>query len=273
MSCWLVQHRFIVRFWSPLCQLANRPQNDHSMKKANHILYFEKLTNFDNFIHGFSTRFFGSMLPIDSNFHQSLETFTKALGIPSKHLVRMHQVHGDTVTWVSQNEWGQVLSQTDGMMTRQRDVFFSVIVADCIPLFVYDPETTIVGVVHAGWRGLFQEIIPKAIAAMIEKGSKPENIIVGIGPCIRSCCYDIASDHRDTLLAKFPDWEQFITERKGKYFLDLPGVAQKQLLSAGVLARNIEDAEYCTFDHNDVYSYRREGKEVGRIIGIIGMKR
>ncbi len=71
---------------------------------------------------------------------------------------------------------------------------------------------------------------------------------------------------------QFPDWKPFIVEREGKLFFDLVDVAIHQLQSVGILKNNIEDADYCTFDHNDVYSYRREGKSFGLMMGVIGIK-
>lgn len=242
------------------------------MKKNNDILFFESFVQFPSLVHGFSTRAFGNMNPAESHSQEAVNVFTKAIGIDAQKLVRMEQTHGKTVIWVSQKDTATIIPEVDGLLTDKENVFLGVKVADCVPLLLYDPKKNIVGAVHAGWRGLFKEIIPEAIAQMKTRGSNPADIIAGIGPCMGVCCYDIAPDHRDKLLKKFPAWEEFIETRAAKYFLNLSAIASAQLLAAGVTNEHIESGDYCTMDHSDVYSYRREGEESGRMIGIIGLQ-
>ncbi|HZE87039.1 MAG TPA: peptidoglycan editing factor PgeF [Methylomirabilota bacterium] len=241
------------------------------MKKNNNIVTFENLSNFPSLIHGFSTRPFGSMRPSHLDSQDALKKFANALKINTQKIVRMHQVHSNVVHWVTVNNQDKIIDRTDGLLTKEQQIFLGVVTGDCIPLLFYDPSQHIVAAVHAGWRGLFSEIIKETVNSFVAKGSNASDILVGIGPCIRDCCYDIAQDHADKLLTKFPDWKAFITEREKKLFLNLPGVTIYQLRGLGVLQKNIEDADYCTFDHEDVYSYRREGKDFGEMMGIIGI--
>jgi polyphenol oxidase len=242
------------------------------MIQHDHILRFNKLSSYSNLIHGFSTRFFGSLRPSHAQYQDSLKKFTQALSITPQQLVRMNQVHSSTVSFVSEKDRGETIAKTDGLITQDIKVFLGVISADCIPLLLYDPEKQFVAVVHAGWRGLFSEIIKEAISQLIAKGSKPDDIIVGIGPCIGVCCYNIPADRAQMYLEKFPDWESFIVKRDGTLFFDLSAVAKQQLTSLGIRRSNIEEAHYCTFDHEDVYSYRREGENFGEMMGVIGLR-
>ena len=240
------------------------------MKKNNNILSFESWEKFDNVIHGFSTKYFGSMRPTHKEYKVSIKKFAKALGVKSDKIVHMNEVHSNAVSWVKEKDRNKVVNKTDGILTDSSQVFLSVITADCIPLLLYDPKKRFVAAVHAGWRGLFSEIIKQAVSGFIAKGSKPQDISVGIGPCIRSCCYDITEEHVEKLLKKFPEWKAHIIERKGKFFLDLPSIAISQLRSLGIAKDNIEDGDYCTFQNDDVYSCRRDGKDFGEIMGVIG---
>lgn len=241
------------------------------MIKQNNILYFENLSQFPLIIHGFSTTFFGSLRPSDPEYHQHLEKFTHAFGITPQQLVRMDQVHGNTVFTATEGDRGKTISKTDGLLTQDKNVFLGVVTADCLPLLFYDPKTTIVGAVHAGWRGLFAEIIKVAVSEMVTKGSKPEDIRVGIGPSIRVCCYEVSEEFVENFREKFGDVEKFINRRDGKIFFNLQRVAKEQLEAVGIVENNIEDADYCTFDQTDVYSCRREGKDFGEMMGVIGV--
>jgi len=240
------------------------------MKKQNNVLLFENLSQFDSVIHGFSTRFFGDMRPSHHLYPQSIKKFTDALGVSQQRLVKMDQVHGSTVFLATDKDCGTTIPETDGLLTENPDIFLGVVTADCVPLLMYDPEKKYAAVVHAGWRGLFKEIIKEGVSRFVEKGSDPKDLIVGIGPCIRSCHYDIAEAHAHQFLEKFPGWKEFIIEREGKFFFDLPGVARYQLESADVSSDNIEDGDYCTFEHEDIYSCRKEGEGFGEMMGIIG---
>lgn len=242
------------------------------MIKKDNVLKFDKLSKFDNVIHGFSTTFFGSLRPSDHEYDQHLEKFIQALTITPQQLVRMNQVHGGTVYFATERDQGTKISDTDGLLSQSTNVFLGVITGDCIPFLLFDPETNMVGAVHAGWRGLFAEIIKAAVSEMVVKGSDPKDILVGIGPSIRICCYEVSEEFVENFREKFGDVEMFIQRRDGKIFFNLQRVAKEQLEAVGIVENNIEDADYCTFDHTDVYSCRREGKDFGEMMGIIGMR-
>lgn len=241
------------------------------MIQQNHVWKFENLSKFDEVIHGFSTTFFGSMLPSQDSNKEAVKKFTSALDIDLQKLVRQDQIHGNTVYFAGEKDQGTTTAQTDGLLTDKINIFLGVITADCIPFLLYDPKTKIVGAVHAGWRGLFSEIIKVAVSQMIAKGSNAKDIIVGIGPSIRSCCYSVSEEFVENFREKFGDVEKFVSRRNEKIFFNLQKVAKEQLAAVGVLEENIEDADYCTFDHDDVYSCRREGENFGEMMGVVGL--
>lgn len=241
------------------------------MKKTNNVLSFENLSQFPELVHGYSTTELGDMTL--GAAEGSLQNFAEALQVDSQKIVRMRQTHGNNVRWVTDNDAGSVLQDVDGLLTDQPNLFLGVIVRDCIPLFLYDTKKHYIGALHVGWRGLYKQIINKAISEFIDKDSNPNDIMVGIGPCICARCYDIAPDHENLILTDFPDWKPYIYYREGKIFLDLAGVAKHQLDLLGIPFLNYEDAQYCTFEHSDLFSYRRDGKEpIRQFMGLIGRK-
>lgn len=233
----------------------------------NTILRFNNLSNIKGLIHGFSTRPFGSMKPDDPESQKSLEFFSKALEINPRHIVKMRQIHSNNVHWVTQKDRGFRINEADGLLTQEKNTYLSVLTADCIPIFIYDKQKNYIGTVHAGWKGIYNEIIKASITQLIFYGSNPMDILIAIGPCIRSCCYNITGQ-RTGLFDK-----KYIYEKNSAYFLDLAKIAKAQLLSVGILSANIEDCNICTFDNNNkFFSFRKEGEECGRFIGIIGKK-
>lgn len=156
----------------------------------------------------------------------------------------------------------------DGLITNSYGVFLTITTADCLPIFLFDPVVKCVGAVHAGWRGLTCNIIPKAIIMMQnELGSFPENILVFIAPAAGVCCYEV----QDDVAIKFS--EKYVV-RKEKKYLDMKLYAKHQLISSGVDARNIEISEYCTICNPELFhSYRRDREKSGRMMGVIGLVR
>ena len=139
--------------------------------------------------------------------------------------------------------------------------------ADCLPLFFFDPETTAVGMAHAGWRGIKKGIISRMLE-MFQKGfeSSLSSLRVGIGPAICRSCYEVGEE----FLNYFPGF----VERSGeKYFCDLHGVVKKQLVDWGIKQENVFDSGFCTACSVDqFFSARREGRDTGRLISAILLK-
>lgn len=241
-------------------------------KTIENIIYLKSFSKIPELIHGFSTRFFGSIGPNNPNSDNSLNSFSKELGINPNNTIKMNQTHSKNVNWVNKQQAGQKITDTDGILTSEKDIFLSVVTADCVPVLILDKTKKYLGAVHAGWRGIESEIIKVAINELILKGSNPGDIMIGIGPCIRSCCYNIDQQRSDLLKNKFVNFKGFLEQRDGKNFLNLAELAKQQLLELKILPENIEDCGICTFDENyRLYSFRR-GDRGSNFISIIGFK-
>ena len=136
--------------------------------------------------------------------------------------------------------------------------------ADCVPVLFADLESGAIGLAHAGWRGTVANIGVKTLAAMGEAfGTKPQNVLVGIGPSIGACCYEVDDFVRD----QAQGYEEFFASKGGgKYQLDLWGMNKRQLVQVGVPAENIMISGVCTNDNVELfYSYRAEQGKTGRM--------
>jgi len=185
------------------------------------------------------------------------------------------QVHGDKIYAVSHREsrgW-EYLDESlrvDALVTNVAGVAISILTADCVPLLLYDPVAGVIGAVHAGWQGSRLKIAAKTVIRMNDLyGSQPSDIIVGIGPAIGGCCYEVSKD----VAAHFWEYGDAVASKSGdKYLLDLKLVNSIQLQDLGVAEKNIEISRYCTSCSVDrFFSYRKENKTNGRFISTISI--
>ncbi len=165
-------------------------------------------------------------------------------------------VHGNTIAVVAQQDAGAYIPKTDGLLTNQKGVFLSITVADCLPIYLYDPEKEVIGILHAGWKGLDKNIISSAVAELKKTFDvKAETLLVGIGPGIDACHFAVQKDLIDT----FSSYSHVLEKRDNEYFLNLKQIAKQQLLKTGVMEKNIEINLLCTDCERDTYfSYRRD---------------
>ena len=160
----------------------------------------------------------------------------------------------------------------DAVITARKNLLVGVLVADCVPVLLYDKEKEVIGAVHAGWRGTAGRILPDTIKMMHEKFcSSPLNISVAIGPSIKQCCYEVGEEVTERVLAATGDGDYFF-KKDGSCFVDIAFANKVQALDAGVIPENIWLSGECTFCNPDKYhSYRYSKENAGRQGGFIGM--
>lgn len=191
------------------------------------------------------------------------------------------QVHKTEIAVVSKEDVGNGLTKSqkyeeiDGLVTDEREVVLSTVYADCTPLFFVDSEKKVVGVAHAGWRGTVGKIGSKMVETMISRyGSDKEDIIVGIGPTIGSCCYMVREDVALQFKKAFPDCTKILEQvEEGKYRLNLWEANKASVMESGVPESNIELDNHCTSCNEELfYSYRRDKGKTGRMAAMIKLK-
>lgn len=94
------------------------------------------------------------------------------------------------------------------------------------------------------------------------------DVYAAIGPCVRSCCYEVGSDVASRFTAWFPEWGE---ANRAKRHLDLGEANRRQILAAGIAEEHVFDSGFCTSCQGDTFfSYRREPDNPGRMIAAIG---
>jgi YfiH family protein len=196
--------------------------------------------------------------------------FLTSLGIDFRDLVCAKQVHGCRIKVVQGIHRGcgalnqeSAISDTDALVTNERNLPLAIFTADCLSIFLYDPLGHVVALVHAGRRGSQQEISVKTALLMQEKfNTDLKELRVGFGPGIRDCCYEVSSEIGGA-------FSFAALRRQGHFYLDLAAMNKKQLLDLGVRQENISDSNICTACKADeFFSYRREGASCGRMMSV-----
>jgi len=197
--------------------------------------------------------------------------FFKKLNITNNAVVSAGLVHGNQVKMVSKSDVRKFIQGTDALITEEKNLFLSITIADCLPIFIYDPIKEVVSLVHGGWRSLAGGIISYTLKGFERRGIDPRNLLVGIGPGIGRCHFEFKED----VLSKFGEYDDAIKKHSGKNFIDLKKVAQMQLVAEGVKKEHIEINPLCTYCESEKYFSNRRDKSVPlkTMVAVIGTKR
>jgi YfiH family protein len=194
-----------------------------------------------------------------------------ALGWRRPNVATAHQVHGARVGVAGPADQGQVRPETDALITAEPDVLLMLRFADCVPVLFFDRRRRVIGLAHAGWRGVAVRVVPATVMRLVEAfGCRPADLWAGIGPSIGPCCYEVGQEVVQPISAAVNGSDPF-HHKDGRLHLDLWTAVQCQLEEAGV--GQVELAELCTACHtDDWFSHRAERGRTGRFGVVMGLK-
>ena len=109
------------------------------------------------------------------------------LGYSKNNLAIPEQIHSTHVQWI---DAPGKYADTDCLVTQSPDIVLTLKVADCVPVYLFEPQKKIIGLAHSGWRGTVNGIITKTIELMYKQGAEVQKILVYLGPAIGVCCYE-----------------------------------------------------------------------------------
>ena len=253
-----------------------------------------------------------SRAAVERNRELFLRALGVANGRKGWPLVSLRQIHSDLIHRIEgiridgmrvdearADRTPDQLSAGDGIVSDTPGVLVTVQTADCLPIILVDPKRRSVGVFHAGWRGTVQRIVEKGVGEMRKHfGSDPRKLVAAIGPGVQGCCYEVGEEVRTRFEAQFayagslfreekqsdPVREKypllFLTARAPghselpvKLFLDLVEANRRQLLGAGLTAKNIDTTAPCTACHTALlFSFRTEKGVTGRMMAAAGIR-
>lgn len=170
-----------------------------------------------------------------------------AAGLGDWPLFTARQIHGNKIAMIdrcSRGPVGREFPACDGIITNQRGVALGIYVADCCAVYIVDPKTPAIGLVHSGRKGTELGVLTNAIRQMVQCfGSDAANMVVQLSPCIRPLHYEV----------------------------DFASEIIRQCRTFGI--QHIHDSATCTAcDLDRYYSYRVEKGKTGRMLAMLGLR-
>lgn len=197
------------------------------------------------------------------------------LNVPKDNIISVKQVHGTNIKVIDSklvNFDNTSLLEADGLITDLPNIVLATYHADCVPIYFLDRGKKVVGIAHGGWRGTFENISGKMIDLLRNKyNSNSKDILIGIGPSIGPCCYEIGKDLGEKFSERYKRFPDIII-RNRKIFLDLWKINFMQIVEMGIPKENIILSNICTSCKIDkFYSYRKERGTSNRMVAAIGL--
>lgn len=184
--------------------------------------------------------------------------FTR-LGLSTDDVTMANLVHGNRVVVVTEGERGNVQEKCDALVTDVHGIILGVTAADCLPIYFWNKQKTVVGIAHAGWRGVRSTIAQEVVTSMTNEFKiEAQDIFVEVGPHIKECHFEI----KDDLVEIFNDFPEEVKRIDGKIYLNLQNIVMAQLVAVGVQKVNIQLSDVCTYSSENYFSYRRDKPEI-----------
>lgn len=230
-----------------------------------------KFDKYPPIIAGISERSDGSMvwhnrMPVDEIVRGNRDRYFRKIGIDPGRVVSGGIAHGTNVVVAGEKDAGKYLLNTDALITETSNLFLTITIADCMPIFFYDSAIGSLDIVHAGWHGLVGGILENVVNKFQNTyGSKPENLLITIGPHIKSCHYEVGEE----VAVQFA--KQNIERRNNRLFAKLTDEARMRFRKLGVSHISVDPS--CVYEAEQFYSARRDKNEPLRgSVAYIGLR-
>ncbi|HVF10294.1 MAG TPA: peptidoglycan editing factor PgeF [Abditibacteriaceae bacterium] len=247
------------------------------------FLHFSSLQQISGLRHALTTRAGGTSEGAHSSLNlgyhvgddaarvtENRRRLAEALGYDGSTLVAAQQVHGAQVHIVEPQDrgrgafgWDDALPDNDALVQAHSQTPVLILVADCAPLLLVDPEHGVLAVVHAGWRGAVAGVTSATLNCMAQYfQTDAREVWVGIGPCLCSDCFEIGPEVAAEVAPVAP---QAVLRGVSKPHLDLRAVLQSDLQRAGVAPEHIEALPDCPRCQPErFFSHRGQAGTAGR---------
>lgn len=198
---------------------------------------------------------------IIKNVNNNREKLAQKYSYSNNDLVYMNQIHSDNIVIVNENS-PKLIDNCDALITNSKNLPLMVMVADCIPILLFDERKGVIAAIHAGRNSTFLEITKKTAQIFIDRfNSNPKDIKAVLGASIQKCCYEVSIEMAKIVETSFG--KDFVEDRN----IDLQSINKKQLNDLGI--KNIEISDICTKCGTEKYFSYRKNSKTGRFAAII----
>ena len=196
--------------------------------------------------------------------------------LENREILKAHYELPSEPVWISQSHSSKcvdaALTQSyevaDASFSSRVGIVCGIMTADCLPVFISKKDGTMVGIAHAGWRGLLSGVIENLINSFNSNG---DDLVVHLGPAISKRFFEVGQEVRALYCSKDKSFQRSFSCCDNKIYLDLYDAAK--LILERFEIKSITGGDRCTFqESSDFFSYRRDGINSGRMAHLIWMK-
>lgn len=201
------------------------------------------------------------------NKNSNVETIQKEFS--QFHQQRVKQTHSDIVVQAS-NE----IFEADAHFTSEKNMALVIATADCMPVLIFCHQTQRIASVHAGWKGVANQIVLKTLKQLISTGSSKRQFDFWVGPHILQHSFEVSSDvFQELVLASYElENSDFSFEQNNKFYVDLDKIVYSQIKKVVGHDLILNTAEIDTKTNDQYWSFRRDKEKAGRNLSFIALK-
>lgn len=213
----------------------------------------------------------------EQNYRDNIARFSNAVGFNYHNAVAINYAHSAALHMASACDAGAGVTKEplsdvcDGLYTDEAGLALITYHADCVPLIFYDPKRRSAAICHAGWRGIASHIAQNAVTALCTIGSRPEDILAAVGPCISVRHFEVGPEVSDIFDREYG--AETIEKRDGSLYVDLPRACVLDMIKNGIVPGKITVSDICTYETDGLFfSHRRDHGKTGAFAAVIELQ-
>ncbi|MBU0964652.1 polyphenol oxidase family protein [Patescibacteria group bacterium] len=208
----------------------------------------------------------------DKSVQENRKKFLNKNQIQINDLIAAKLAHRNNIKNVFKEDKGRCIENSDELITTEKNIYLTFTVADCFPVFLFDPVNNIIGLMHIGWGGASKGIIENIIKLILYyTRNNISNLLVEIGPGLQVCHFEVKND----LVVVFKEFPNQIINKNNKKYLNLSQIIKNKFNRAGVAVKNVEVDGDCTYcKKSEYFSYRRnKSRKLKTMMAFIGINK
>lgn len=191
---------------------------------------------------------------------------------PKFQFTRVKQTHGDQI-FAAHDTSQDFQAEADAQFTKATHLALCISTADCVPVLIFQKHGSLIAGIHAGWRGVASEIIPKTISRLVEEGAELGSLEIYIGPHIQQASFEVEHSVREQLVSTLPPGidRQLIYQdlNSNKSLVDLNKIVLTQISLKRITSAQIHNFPKDTVKDVKFHSHRRDKEKAGRQVSFI----